>query len=374
MVDKKIKVYILKAKGLSHSASGNRHEMIIKMVEQLFETIIIEKEFFVKKSLIEKILNGLKFRLQLGLSAFNIPRFRNNEKNIILLFSVDALTSLIVKIISSLRGNKLIIERNEFPVVLRTKNNLTKIIYRFFILSWQYKLYDGLFIMTDELICFYKKLVKKNCIIEKLPMTVDFSRFDNLKEGYFEEKYIAYVGSLSNEKDGVEYLIKAFEKISEKFPDVTLKIAGGKPNEINLYKKDIVDCRFGVRIEFLGIVGRNLIPIFLQNAMILVLPRPDSLQAKGGFPTKLGEYLATSKPVIVTRVGEIAAYLNDDEVFFIEPDNIDGELESAINKVLSNYNYALQVGSNGRQKALKYFSLDVNKDRIYNLIKQIGNQ
>ena len=44
---------------------------------------------------------------------------------------------------------------------------------------------------------------------------------------------------------------------------------------------------------------------------MLVLARPDNIQAKGGFPTKLGEYLATGNPVVVTKVGEIPNYLID---------------------------------------------------------------
>ena len=52
-------------------------------------------------------------------------------------------------------------------------------------------------------------------------------------------------------------------------------------------------------------------PKYLCNAKLLALARPDSIQAQGGFPTKLGEYLATGRPVVVTKVGEIPDYLED---------------------------------------------------------------
>jgi len=370
--DTKIKVFVLKAEGINNSASGNRHEMILKMVKRSFNTIVIEKQFFIKESPIKKFLYGLRFRFQLGMSAFHIPTSNSNHKNVILLFTIDALTALIVKLISGFKRNKVIIERNEYPAALRGNDLIRGFFYKYFILSWQYKLYDGLFLMTDELINFYKKYTKKKCIIKKLPMTVDFSRFNNKGNRDSRDKYIAYTGSLSNEKDGIVYLLNAFVKISKKVPGVKLKIAGGKGYDINKLRGYTEELGIAKRIEFLGMLNRNLIPSFIQNAMVLVLPRPDSLQARGGFPTKLGEYLATSKPVIVTKVGEIASYLDDEDVFFINPDNIEEELVNTLAMVLRNYKNAIRVGIKGQKKALKYFSLDANKGKVADLINNVA--
>ena len=62
-------------------------------------------------------------------------------------------------------------------------------------------------------------------------------------------------------------------------------------------------------IVFTGIVSAADIPQILKNAAVLALDRPDSLQAQCGFPTKLGEYLLTENPVIVTKVGDIPLFL-----------------------------------------------------------------
>lgn len=371
--DIEIKVYVLKSKGLNNSASVNRHEMIIRMTEKSFDTIIIEREFFRQAKTIKKILYGLIFRIKLGILASKIPNSEKNKKNIIILFSIDPLTALIVKTISIFKDNKLIIERNEFLTAIRKKKPFKRFFYEYFILSWQYKLYNGLFLMTDELINFYKKYTRKDCSIQKLPMTVDFSRFENNRDKDFEEKYIAYIGSLSNEKDGVFYLIKAFEKIANNHKDIKLKIAGGKDDEVSRLKKHVDHLGLTHRIECMGLVNRELIPSFLQNAMILVLPRPDSKQARGGFPTKLGEYLASSKPVIITRVGEIASYLDEEDVYFINPDKMEEELANTIQIIITDYKHAIKVGKKGRQKALKYFSLEANAEKVANLINTVAN-
>jgi len=367
------KIYIIKIKRILNSASGNRYSGMQKMLQKSFDVEILEKNYYPQKNKLKKILGGIIVRVQVGLLALKVPKSTNDTKHVVVLFSINALTALIVSFIGLFKGYKLIIERNEYPAPIRNKNKLKKLFYKLFILPWQYRLYDGLFLMTDELIQFYKRYTRKNCVIQKLPMTVDFDRFISADEKTVEERYIAYTGSLANDKDGILYLLEAFKSISGEFKDIKLKIAGGKKEEIAQHKKYIESFELSNRIDFLGFLSSEKIPDLIQNAMMLVLPRPDSLQARGGFPTKLGEYLATAKPVIVTRVGEIPNLLNKDEVFFIDPDNIAIELADKITFILNNYSSALRVGEKGREKAFNTFSLKANTQKVANLINEVVN-
>jgi len=225
--------------------------------------------------------------------------------------------------------------------------------------------------MTDELIGFYQKYTRKDCVIQKLPMTVDFERFVNLKINP-TEKYIAYVGSLSNEKDGIDLLIASFVQISNKH-DIKLRIAGGTPEQI-LKLKEKLQLKNNIlnKIEFLGLLPIENIPNLLINAMILVLPRPDSLQARGGFPTKLGEYLATGNPVIATRVGEIPKFLTEDEIFLISPNNIEKELAQKISEIYLNYGQAIAMAKKAKIKAFQSFSTDANANKVKELILKLS--
>jgi len=65
------------------------------------------------------------------------------------------------------------------------------------------------------------------------------------------------------------------------------------------------------RVEFAGQVPRGAIPRELAASTLLALARPTSQQADAGLPTKLGEYLAVGRPVVVTRTSDVAAYLSD---------------------------------------------------------------
>ena len=93
----------------------------------------------------------------------------------------------------------------------------------------------------------------------------------------------------------------------------------------------------------------------LIQSSILVLPRPSSKQGEGGFPTKLGEYLATSNPVITTTVGEIPLYLKDNvNAFLIEPDNLTA-LVDKICFIINNPDFAKEVAKNGCETAKENF-------------------
>jgi glycosyltransferase involved in cell wall biosynthesis len=85
------------------------------------------------------------------------------------------------------------------------------------------------------------------------------------------------------------------------------------------------------------------------------LPRPSSEQAHYGFPTKLGEYLATGNPVCCTKVGEIDTYLKDRySVYFTNPGSVE-DLVSTIEEIIANPEKAAKVGHNGKIAAMENF-------------------
>jgi glycosyltransferase involved in cell wall biosynthesis len=101
-----------------------------------------------------------------------------------------------------------------------------------------------------------------------------------------------------------------------------------------------------------------------------VLARPDSLQAQAGFPTKLGEYLATGRPVVVTRTGEIGSYLVDGKsAYLAEPGNVK-DIARQIDAVLSNPDAARVVGEAGRKVSIECFDWRVHKDELVRWMKQ----
>lgn len=227
-------------------------------------------------------------------------------------------------------------------------------------------------VMTNTLMSYYQKMAKSDAKFMLLPMTVDLSRFENVtNEVDYQRPYIAFTGAMANHKDGVDVLIQAFDKISKNHPEYHLYLAGPWHYDVAGQDEMIKKLNQEKRIHRLGLLQRDAIPSFVCNASLLVISRPDSHQAQGGFPTKLGEYLATGNPVCVTRVGEIPNYLEDNvSAFMAEPGNVDS-FADALNRALQDAEKAKQVGAKGKEVAEKTFNVEIQSKRLSEFLKAI---
>lgn len=254
-------------------------------------------------------------------------------------------------------------EKSEFPFVLMKKGFLHKLYAKFYV-NTTYRLFDGLIIMTKPLMEYFKNKVRKDCKLFEMPMTVDTERFAIDKTDSEYGDYIAYCGNMAGNKDGIMNLIEAFDKASPKIGNVKLLLIGGSTSQED-WEKTVheVENTKNNKIIMFGKASREQIPSLLKNAKALALARPSSLQSSGGFPTKLGEYLATGNPVIVTAVGDIPHYLNSDNAFVVEPDN-NSLFADTIIGVFEDYKKAKEVGEKGKELANTVFSSKYQSKRL----------
>lgn len=233
--------------------------------------------------------------------------------------------------------------------------------------------YDGMALMTKTLLKHHQNAPSPQPKFLHLPMTVDLDRFAQKREALpeFEEPYIAYIGVLNNAKDGIGILIEAFAKIHDAFPNLKLYLVGPWHYDTPSHLQRIKALKLEDRIFWMKEYPRDQIPAILQHAELLALPRPDSKQAQGGFPTKLGEYLASGRPVCATTVGEIPDYLKDGEsVFFAEPGSVDSFSE-AMHRALRDKENALRVAINGRKVAERHFNKDIQAQKLYEFFQEL---
>lgn len=259
-------------------------------------------------------------------------------------------------------------EKSEYPELhLKSEPWLLKQVFKKYISTCRDL--DGIFPISHALKEYFISKGIKEEKIQVINMTVDPSRFVGLKKEKTAEKYIAYCGAVSNYKDGVDILIKAFAIVARQIPDIKLYIIGGFP-----FKKDkeedyaLVDSLgLNDRVVFTGTIHREQMPQMLKNAEVLVLARPDNIQAKYGFPTKLGEYLLTGNPVVVTRVGDIPQFLKDGESAYIaEPGNVEDIAHKMIDAVSSPA--AKEIGQNGADVAMREFNSETESKKIIKFI------
>lgn len=281
-------------------------------------------------------------------------------------------TQFFAFIIAKFLRTKMILERSEHPMRNYKDNGLSQL-YGKLNLALEIKLCDGIFCISNYLISFYNDRGLSQNRLFLVPSTVDTGRFDLHFNPPLSYKYILYCGSLTVLKDGVNILIESYAKISEKYPEINLVLIGkGDSVKDEMFMKELV-MRLNIdrKVIFLGQLPRVDIPAYLSNAEVLALARPKSKIADAGFPSKLTEYLATGRPVVVTRVGEIPVYLKDNENAFLSiPDSVNAFAEK-LDYVLSNYEFAQQVGERGKELTATVFNYNVQAKRMLGFIKSL---
>jgi glycosyltransferase involved in cell wall biosynthesis len=299
---------------------------------------------------------------------------KNFPKNSIIWLQDSAICFSLVKK-SSINQHKIFLEMNEYPDVHKVSNSQKYIWQRWFLdrkIETFYKdvleRLDGFALITEALVEHFKGQLNKRTKILHLPMTVELNRFDPSKEydriENLDAPYIAFVGSMNDAKDGVNLLIEAFALISKEFPDYKLALFGFWAYDTAKHQQRIKQLGIQDKVVYSKPIGSDRIVNLIMNAEVLVLPRPDSYQASGGFPTKLGEYLASSKPVIVSRVGEIPNYLRHEEsAYLIEPGSIES-LVIALKEALTNPAKAGKIGQQGRKVAESQFCSNIQSERL----------
>ena len=259
--------------------------------------------------------------------------------------------NLAVAIKAKLRGQKVIREINEWPFSVTWNESKLKQWFEIHVLP---KFFDGFICMTDLLVDFCREHGRKNVPIFKWPMSVDVEEVNSRVERVERVgDYVAYAGGMSEAKDGVETLKKACE---------------------------------GYELKMLNGLERKELMWELSGAAALLVVRPDTLQNRAGFPTKLGEFLALGRPVIVTNVGEIGRFLKDGVNAFVidigennsrvehkeHKEYMERMIREKLREVFADREKAERIGKAGREAALKYFDYKVYAEDLREFIKKVG--
>lgn len=231
---------------------------------------------------------------------------------------------------------------------------------------------DGLFVISTALKKYYSEELGVDANkISIVNIMVDSNRFKGIVKQP-SERYIAYCGTASNNKDGVDELIKAFAITHESHPDVKLYIIGKTPDKEDAVGNLRLIDELGIKdyVVFTGMVQASDMPQLLTNAEVVALDRPDSLQAQHGFPTKLGEYLLSKTPVVVTKVGDIPLFLKDGETGLLAEERNPKEFSEKLNWVLEHPEEASEIGKRGAALAMREFNYLTETKKILMSVSQ----
>jgi glycosyltransferase involved in cell wall biosynthesis len=300
-----------------------------------------------------------------------IVKKENKKQKIDFIFMglASNLFTILIYLQSRKRKIKFLQERSEYPFISKKKNVLVKL-NLFVYLHIICKLFDGFLVISKALQEYFKPYLRENIKLFLLPILVEPDRF-NYQDNYLQN-YISYCGSMQGDKDGVPILIEAFSKISNRFQDFKLQLIGDTSFlGFKQLKDRIEELKIEDNVVFTGRVEREELPSYLMKSRILALARPFTKQAEGGFPTKLGEYLASGRPVVVTKVGDIPDYLlHLENALLAEPGNVDN-FADMLELAITNEELSKQIGKNGKELSNTIFNFRFQGKRLYEWLESI---
>ena len=304
-----------------------------------------------------------------------IRGFKKRELDAVLFFSVSSVVlPFVVGPICKQRGAVLLYDGCEYPFIYQN-NTIPRKLFKYFYINFVYKIYDGIFSISSYLEGAFGKWIKAKAKIIKIPILIDLDDFricDEASSNVFPPK-IVYAGNLDH-RDEIGMLIRTYAAIVSQYHNIKLQIIGDSTDDnIADYRNEIRMLNLGNNVEFTGMLGRNEIIRQLANASILVLFRSRGIFSMAGFPTKLGEYLVTGKPVIITDNGDISIFLKSNFNAFLVPPDDNEKILNCLKYVLDNPVEARKVGEQGRKTAIKYFDCRLHGHRLLKFIEYLKN-
>ena len=201
---------------------------------------------------------------------------------------------------------------------------------------------------------------------------IDFSRLTNLENP--EEvrkrfnikfpKIVGMVAGFSVRKDYETYL-RAAMRILEKRNDVIF-LAVGDGSTLERCKK-IVKPEFRERVEFLG--RRKNVEAIVNTFDIGVLVTNHDIHAEG-ISNSILEYMALGKPALATEGGGTSEIVIHGKTGFLIPPKDAVSLAQKIEFLLNNPAKAKSLGTSGKERVKREFSLEKMTDRTFELYQQ----
>jgi len=309
----------------------------------------------------------------IGIHFINKNRSRI-QKNILYNYSYPDIKNILFILYAKLIGYKVILditEDNRYHTKLSRFLTKLKIASSLFFIKHASHFTDGILAISDHLYKHMSKISRGNIPVYHIPISVDLNKFER-KTYQIPTNFKIFYGGSFGEKDGLEYLIKAFEDICLKFKNLSLILTGrGNEHDMGHLYQLIDNSSIKDKIIFKDYLSKDEYYNLLNECDIFCITRVNSNFANAGFPFKLGEFLATGKSTIATNIGDIDKYLkNGCNALLINPSSVE-EIVKALKYLLKNQNQINIIGMEGRKTAEYYFDSEKISMNLFQIFESL---
>lgn len=310
--------------------------------------------------------------------------FSVKKYDILWLYGMDLISRFMLLPILHLLGKKVVLEVNEYPYSTGG-NKITRIPAIRKLLQWGTTSFiipqvDGAVVISENL----RKVINyyaPELPVLKVPILVDANSLKNSNNNeptIYSHPYLFHAGSLSVPKDGIIKVFHAYARAANKLQACGFELDFVITNSSTQAKiwTDIQHIlkKHGLQsnLKITGYLENKELINHIRHASVLLINKPPSFQNKYNFPTKLGDYLLSERPVIIAANGtEINKYMFDGKnSSVVKPNDVDA-MANRIVKYCLNPREAKDIGKAGRQTAERYFDYRQNAESIKEFLSSL---
>ena len=322
-----------------------------------------------------KLMRGLDWDLLDPIRTFFYSLRHVKKGDVVFVYLYPLFLQLMILWASKIKGAKIIKETCEHPSTQRANRKHHKLPdwIDFHLIMPRY---DGFVAISADLEAFVNKYMKKSAKVIRIPILVDPEPYDidySQMQSTFEVPYIIHTGTMLEQKDSITKILQAFSRLKQEYSTPCKLVFTGKDSNPSRckYKKQIEQLGLANDVILMGYVSDNDIIRLQHFAAFTIIYKSDNLQTRNCFPTKLGEVLMSSVPVVTTTVGDAKNYLESGVSAYLFEEDDEPQLVDYMKKILSDQQEASDIAQKGHDVALQAFNPIPQGKRLSDFIHKL---
>lgn len=227
---------------------------------------------------------------------------------------------------------------------------------------WCPQLADAIVVISSYLEEKYWKRASATQGVYRIPTAINCAEWACSEEETPGILTLLYSGAFG-EQDEIENLVEALSMLRDaghSFEATLVGTNGREPARIAAIKQQIRRSGLSDLIDMPGFLPQSDLRSRVCDSNLLVAIRRDATWSRSGLSTKLSEYLASGRAVVVSDVGESRCYLEEGKNAYVVPATATPkQILAALERAISSDEQRRLIGLAGQEVAREHFDVRV---------------